>query len=348
MEWRKLRQIIQQARSQAKSQNGKIWYDLYQEHIVSQLDGSTDDMLFYVRHSTPQLDDPSTLLEIFRVEDVKKPDFNNRKYSWMETFYLNMLLHHFNFIMTCAVCEQKPPGKALKIYRSFSVPVYGSPNKHNMSGKAKSTSISYPNIYFSVFNFDEIFNGIVLTDNEMVCVELVAVDKAETVQISVFLGSIRYEILRSTLENRASLKSKFLKQVSLGLYPGEQTSQFITMNGPKCRGRVEMCVSSFKPDINKDFVVSFDREADHLETEGGKGGGGSSVRSVSRSSEPDTSDSRRLSSNSKQRYVSNNWVFKPSSSHNYVNAQLTYLTLRWDELLDDLIECKKKPTLKSR
>ena len=38
-----------------------------------------------------------------------------------------------------------------------------------------------------------------------VCVELVAVDKAETVQISVFLGSIRYEILRSTLENRVSL-----------------------------------------------------------------------------------------------------------------------------------------------
>ena len=46
--------------------------------------------------------------------------------------------------------------------------MYGSPNKHNMSGKAKHTTISYPNIYFSVFNFDEIFNGIVLTDNEMV------------------------------------------------------------------------------------------------------------------------------------------------------------------------------------
>ena len=61
----------------------------------------------------------------------------------------------------------------------------------------------------------------------------------------------------------------------------------------------------------------------------------------------------RFSQNSNQlsyffRYVSNNWVFKPSSTHHYVNAQLTYLTLRWDELLDDLIECKKKPTLKSR
>ena len=33
------------------------------------------------------------------------------------------------------------------------------------------------------------------------------------------------------------------------------------------RGRVEMCVSAFKPDINKDFVVSFDREADLLERE---------------------------------------------------------------------------------
>ena len=53
--------------------------------------------------------------------------------------------------------------------RSFNVQVYGSPNKSNMSGKAKHTFISYPNIYFSVYNFDEIFNGIVLTDNEMVC-----------------------------------------------------------------------------------------------------------------------------------------------------------------------------------
>lgn len=234
------------------------------------------------------------------------------------------------------------------------MPVYGSPNKHSMSGKAKQTTISYPNIYFSVFNFDEIFNGIVLTDNEMVCVELVAMDKAETVNISVFLGSIRYEILKSTLENRASLKSKFLKQVSLGMYPGEPQSQFITMNGPKCRGRVEMCVSAFKPDINKDFVVSFDREADHLETETDLSRGeqaGTSSRTKPRldsEKDPDPAN-RRLSANSKARYhVSNNWMFKPSSGHHYVNAQLTYLTLRWDELLDDLMECRKKPTLQTK
>ena len=55
--------------------------------------------------------------------------------------------------------------------------VYGTPNKHTMYGKAKETTISYPNIYFSVFNFDEAFDGIVLTENEMVCVELIAVDQ---------------------------------------------------------------------------------------------------------------------------------------------------------------------------
>ena len=65
--------------------------------------------------------------------------------------------------------------------------VYGTPNKHTMYGKAKETTISYPNIYFSVFNFDEAFDGIVLTENEMVCVELIAVDQVQHLETSLKL-----------------------------------------------------------------------------------------------------------------------------------------------------------------
>ena len=57
---------------------GKGWFDLYQDHIVSTLDGTTDDMLFYVRSPSSRADEVDKLLEIFRVEDTKRPDFRDR------------------------------------------------------------------------------------------------------------------------------------------------------------------------------------------------------------------------------------------------------------------------------
>jgi len=49
------------------------------------------------------------------------------------------------------------------------------------------------------------FADIVVRDSEMVCVELVATDKGGDFQAVIFIGSIRYEALRTVFESRVSL-----------------------------------------------------------------------------------------------------------------------------------------------
>ena len=39
----------------------------------------------------------------------------NEVYNPEETFYLNLLLHNFSYVLICAVCQQKKPGKNLKV-----------------------------------------------------------------------------------------------------------------------------------------------------------------------------------------------------------------------------------------
>ena len=49
------------------------------------------------------------------------------------------------------------------------------------------------------------FADIIVRDSEMVCVELVAMDRHGTFQGVVFLGSIRYEALKKVYDARVSL-----------------------------------------------------------------------------------------------------------------------------------------------
>lgn len=57
--------------------------------------------------------------------------------------------------------------------RRHSQKVYASPSRRKMDTKGDSEEICYPNIFFTVDNFDEIFKDILVRDGEMVCVELV-------------------------------------------------------------------------------------------------------------------------------------------------------------------------------
>lgn len=73
-----------------------------------------------------------------------------------------------------------------------------------MEYKGESEEICYPNLYFMVDNYDEVFQDILVRDGEMVCVELVAKDREGTLQGVIFLGSIRYEALKRVYDARVS------------------------------------------------------------------------------------------------------------------------------------------------
>lgn len=78
-----------------------------------------------------------------------------------------------------------------------------------MDSKGEGEQIAFPNIYFAVDGFEELFQDIVVRDGECVCVELVARDRAHTRESTVFLGSIRYEVLKQVYDTKVRNISSF-------------------------------------------------------------------------------------------------------------------------------------------
>ena len=81
-----------------------------------------------------------------------------------------------------------------------------------MQSKGTEEVITYPNIYFTIDDFEEAFSQMVVNDGEMVCVELLAND-GKTQRV-LFLGSIKYEALKKVYDKRVTyyehLKTKFV------------------------------------------------------------------------------------------------------------------------------------------
>ena len=93
-------------------------------------------------------------------------------------------------MVTCAVCTRADGGD-IHIHRKKSQQVFASPSKHPMDSKGEESKMSYPNIFFMIDSFEEVFSDMTVGEGEMVCVELVASDKTNTFQGVIFQGSIR-------------------------------------------------------------------------------------------------------------------------------------------------------------
>ena len=72
--------------------------------------------------------------------------------------------------------------------------------------------MTYPHICFSVDNFDEIFNEVVVRDGESIGIELTASDpKHESIVNTVlFSASVPYETIKRVHEARSELKCLFV------------------------------------------------------------------------------------------------------------------------------------------
>ncbi|XP_023213910.1 uncharacterized protein KIAA0930 homolog [Centruroides sculpturatus] len=142
------------------------------------------------------------LIEVFR-KDSKKLPIGDGDIDWEETVYLNLILQQLEYTLTCAICT-RTSSKDLQILKRHSQRVYASPSRRSMDCKGEMEEISYPNIFFMVDNYDEVFQDIVVRDGEIVCVELLATDREGTLQGVIFLGSIRYEALKRVYDARVS------------------------------------------------------------------------------------------------------------------------------------------------
>lgn len=74
-----------------------------------------------------------------------------------------------------------------------------------MDAKGECEEITYPKIYFAIDGFDQVFNDIIVTDGECVWVELVARDRYRDREAVIFLGSIRYDVLKKLYDSRVRI-----------------------------------------------------------------------------------------------------------------------------------------------
>ncbi|KAJ7390956.1 hypothetical protein OS493_020976 [Desmophyllum pertusum] len=197
----------------------------------------------------PLRDAKSGSCECLKIACVQKrtskffPSLGDPSIDWEESvIFLNWILHQFEYTLTCAICT-KPQEKEMRVLSRISQKVYASPNRRRMDTKGSSAEISYPNIFFILDNFEETFRDFSLQENEMVCVELVAKDKTESVEGVIFLGSIRFESLKKVYDGRASVASKVARKVSMGWWKGPANVEFIKMKGPGGKGHAEMAIT---------------------------------------------------------------------------------------------------------
>jgi hypothetical protein len=90
----------------------------------------------------------------------------------------------------------------LEILKRHSKRVYATPSKREFESKGTEEKITYPFLYFTVDDFDQAFNEMIVKEGEMVCVELVANDGR--IRKVLFLGSISYEALKKVYDARVS------------------------------------------------------------------------------------------------------------------------------------------------
>ncbi|GAB6028664.1 hypothetical protein CHUAL_004491 [Chamberlinius hualienensis] len=247
---REMRQSMKEESGFVFLNAGTFWTDLFVRHFLCPPGDSVDrdDLIFFVRKISkkgrtyiPQYD---TVVEVYR-KDSKKLPVGDPEVDWEETVYLNLIIQQFEYTLTVAICTRTSP-KDLQILRRHSQKVYSSPSRRQMDHKGETEEMSYPNIFFMIDNFDEVFSDIVVRDGEMVCVELVAGDKDGPYQAVIFQGSIHYEALKRVYDARSSLTSKMAQKVSMGWFQGQQRMEFVRMKGPRGLGHAEMAVSKPK------------------------------------------------------------------------------------------------------
>ncbi|XP_064795291.1 uncharacterized protein KIAA0930 homolog [Oncorhynchus masou masou] len=224
-----------------------FWTWMFSTYFMEKLSPrEQDDMLFYVRRklsyvSPDQSEGKKVDVEVYRRDSKKLPGLGEPDIDWEESVYLNLILMKLDYVVTCAVCTRSDAGD-IHIHRKKSQQVYASPSKHAMDSKGEESKMSYPNIFFMIDNFEEVFCDMTVGEGEMVCVELVASDKSNTFQGVVFQGSIRYEALKKVYDNRVSVAAKMAQRMSFGFYK-YNNMEFVRMKGPQGKGHAEMAVS---------------------------------------------------------------------------------------------------------
>jgi len=165
-----------------------------------------------------------------------------------------LILHQFDYTVTAAICTKNETKKEVEPLKLASTKVYASPSRRNMKSKGTEEKISYPDIYFTVDNFEDSFCELYVNEGQMVCVELLANNPNLTQPKVLFLGSIKYDLLKNIYDERAQTSDRVAQRMTLGMF-GKTRVEFVRMRGPNKKGHAEMSVCEVRP-MKSDVATS--------------------------------------------------------------------------------------------
>uniref|UniRef100_A0A7E4UZK9 C2 domain-containing protein n=1 Tax=Panagrellus redivivus TaxID=6233 RepID=A0A7E4UZK9_PANRE len=238
--------IVDEHQAQAREKECSI---LFVEYILdhvhctnSECTAHHDDMLWYVpfvkASSSFYVGSGTSHLQVFRRQSRNKPVPGDGSVNWEETVCLNVILQQIDYYVTCAVCLKTSSN--LQIIRKNCQRVYPSPSRRRMDAKGECEEITYPKIYFAIDDFEHVFNDIIVTEGECVCVELVARDRYNDREAVIFLGSIKYDVLKKLYDNRGSSTWNWAQKL---MSTDRRRREFVRMRGPRGKGCAEMAVA---------------------------------------------------------------------------------------------------------
>ena len=136
----------------------------------------------------------------------------------------------------------------LQVLKRHSQKVYATPSRRKMDGKGDGEEITYPHVCFTVDNFEDTFEDVIVRDGESVGIELTASAPTASINTVLFTACVPYETVRRVHEARASQTvRKRLSQASLfSLFSGKRTGPRVEyvrlLGGTAINGHAELAV----------------------------------------------------------------------------------------------------------
>ncbi|KAG0307287.1 hypothetical protein BGZ98_000627 [Dissophora globulifera] len=168
------------------------WRQLFQEYFLSEhSDDRNDDLLFFVQKVATEVENGGLGADpVFVKRKVKGAatgtwqqvltEEQEAAVLWKDTFFLNVIVQ-LPCKLTVAVCsrmtEINPVTGAKKTSmtctrKHVSKRVYALPTKSRVDVKEASVECSWPLIYYVIDDYEDMFEQVMVRDNEYLCVEL--------------------------------------------------------------------------------------------------------------------------------------------------------------------------------
>lgn len=201
-------------------------------------DDMVDDLIFFVSQREPGQERP--VLQVCRHSTKQQPEINV-KVDWHATLALNMICHS-TYVLRVSVCtyfeDKKTSMYHLVVSEETILPIYAGPIEGVCRQDDNCSTPSYPQLYFSVNNFETCFRNIRIAPEHVLIVELVA-SRAGLVEEKTIKGSF-YKKFVAQDDCVVLFQGAISYDALVEAATAEDSEGFVLMHGPDGTGEAQI------------------------------------------------------------------------------------------------------------